>query len=230
MKTILQLVILLLLTSDTCLAVPVQSLEIIQNDVNNFVKSNLDATGNYQISNAQIDPRLQLPACEQPLALFSQSGEIKPGHNTVGIRCNASKAWTIYSTVAVKSFKDVLVLAKPLRRNDLIRPDHLTIETRDTGTLQQGYLSNPDEIINKQASRNIPAGSVLNRMHYAELNLVKRGERVNIQSGKAGLLISAPGIAMMDGVKGQQISVKNASSNRIIQATVVDPGVVSVYF
>jgi flagella basal body P-ring formation protein FlgA len=62
------------------------------------------------------------------------------------------------------------------------------------------------------------------------LTLVKRGERVNIQSGKAGVLISATGTAMADGAKGQKINVKNLSSQRVIQATVVDSGQVSVYF
>lgn len=230
MKTTPTNILLLSLIGSTCLANATQSIEAIQREVDQFIKFSLDAGGNYQISKAQIDPRLQLPACEEPLELFAQSGEIKPGQNTVGVRCNAGKAWTIYSVVSIKSFKEVLVLSKALRRNDVIRADHLTTETRDSGTLQQGYLSNADEIINKQATRNIPAGSVLNRSHYSEIFLIKRGERVSIQSGKAGLLISAPGIAMMDGAKGQQINVKNASSNRVIQATVSDIGVVSVYF
>jgi len=40
---------------------------------------------------------------------------------------------------------------------------------------------------------------------------------VNIQSGKAGVLISAVGTAMADGAKGQKINVKNLSSQRVIQ-------------
>ncbi len=230
MKTTFLSAILLLSMSASCIAAPIQSLDAIQDEINLFVKSSLDPNGSYQISSAQIDPRLQLPTCEQALEIFSPSGEIKAGRNTVGIRCNSGKNWTIYSVVAVKSFKEVLVLTKPLRRNDIIRPEHLSSETRDTNTLQQGYVSNPDEVINKQASRNLPAGMVLNRLHYAEMTVIKRGERVNIQSGRAGLLISAPGLAMTDGVKGQQINVKNISSQRVIQATVVDPGLVSVSF
>jgi flagella basal body P-ring formation protein FlgA len=35
---------------------------------------------------------------------------------------------------------------------------------------------------------------------------------------------------MMDGTQGQQISVKNVSSQRVIQATVVNSGLVSVFF
>lgn len=223
-------VILLLLAWQTCPASPMQSQAVIQEAVTSFVNSHLLADGQYQISPAQLDPRLQLPECTQALEVFTPSGEIKPGRNTLGIRCNSLPNWTIYSAVSIRSFQDVLVLVKPLQRGEAIRADHLSRQNRDTSTLQQGYISDPADVINKQASRNIPAGSVLNKLHYAELNLVKRGERVNIQSGKAGLLISAPGIAMSDGIKGQQINVKNASSHRVIQATVINAGLVSVFF
>jgi flagellar basal body P-ring formation protein FlgA len=231
MKTLnLSALLLMVLVSQTCLATPTESLQAIQSAVDNFIKSNLNVDGSYQISDTQLDPRLQLPACQKPLEIFSQSGGLKPGRNTLGIRCSSEKNWTIYSVVSIKSFKDVLILAKELRRNDAIRPDHLAIETRDTGTLPQGYLSDPTDVINKQATRNVATGSVLLRTHYSEPTVIKRGTRVNIQSGKQGLLISAPGIAMTDGIKGQQISVKNVSSQRVIQATVVDPGLVTVYF
>lgn len=224
------LLCLLLVASQPCSAASNQSLQAIQDAVNRFVESSLAPEGQYQISNAQIDNRLQLPACEQSLEIFAQSGELKPGRNTIGIRCPSANSWTIYSTVLVKSFKEVLILTKQLNRNEIISMEHLKTETRDIATLQQGYISNPEDIINKQAARLLPAGTVLNRTHYAEPRLIKRGERVNIQSGKAGLQITTAGVAMMDGIKGQKISVKNATSQRVIEATVVNPGLVTVYF
>lgn len=221
---------LLLFFSPTLPATPTQSLQAIQDSVNSFVQSSLQPDGQYQITAAQIDSRLQLPACEQNLDVFAQSGEIKPGRNTLAIRCHGLKAWTIYSTVLVREFKNVLIAGKQLDRNEVIGQEHLSTETREISTLQQGYLSDPDEIINRQATRFIAAGSVLYRMHYAEPTLIKRGERVNIQSGRPGLLITSSGEALMDGIKGQQIRVKNISSNRVIQATVTNPSVVTVNF
>lgn len=221
---------LLLFFSPTLPATPTQSLQDIQDSVNSFVQSSLQPDGQYQITAAQIDSRLQLPACEQNLDVFAQSGEIKAGRNTLAIRCHGLKAWTIYSTVLVREFKNVLIAGKQLDRNEVIGQEHLSTETRDISTLQQGYLSDPDEIINRQATRFIAAGSVLYRMHYAEPTLIKRGERVNIQSGRPGLLITSSGEALMDGIKGQQIRVKNISSNRVIQATVTNPSVVTVNF
>jgi len=229
MKTIIFLMSLLL-ANIGAFAAETQSVSALQDAINGFVSSQLDPAGEYQITTAQIDPRLQLPACDQPLDIFPQSGAIKTGRNTLGIRCTGSNNWTIYSSVVVRSFEAVLVLTKPLARHEVIGPDYLTLETRDTSTLQQGYLSDAKEILGKQATRFIPSGSVLYKMHYSEPTLVKRGERVSIQSGKPGLVITSTGVAMMDGTRGQQISVKNASSQRVIQATVVNPGLVNVFF
>ncbi len=229
MKTIKLHALMLLFVSQVSIASPTQSLQSIEDAVMTYVKSSLEVGGNYQITETQFDPRLQLPLCEQPLQVFAQ-GEIKAGRNTIGVRCGGSKSWMIYSVVGIKSYKDVLVLSKSLRRNEMIRAEDIVTETRDIATLQQGYVLDPAEVINKQASRNLAAGSVLNKLSYEELILIKRGERVNIQSGKAGLLISATGTALTDGAKGERISVKNITSQRVIQGIVVDPGLVSVPF
>lgn len=221
---------LLMILSPIGLASTSQSVTAIQDAVQSFVQSSLDPAGQYQISSAQIDPRLQLPACEENLDIFPQSGEIKPGRNTIGVRCLGVNNWTIYSTVLVKSYEAVLVLTKQLNRNDRIGPEHFSTETKDTATLLKGYLTNPEDVIDMQATRFVPAGSVLYRIHYTEPTIIKRGERVSIQSGKPGMLITSTGVAMTDGTKGQQINVKNVSSKRVIQATVINPGLVNVHF
>lgn len=230
MKTITRSLGLLFLTGQLCFGNQTQSLQSIQDAITGFVQTSLDPTGRYEISDAQLDPRLQLPVCERSLDIFAQGGNIQAGRNTVGVRCQGEQNWTIYSTVIVKSFKEVLVSTKPFNRNDTFNIPDIKTEIRDVSTLQQGYLTNPAELIGMQATRYLPAGSVLTRMHYAEPKLIRRGERVSIQSGKQGLLITSTGTALSDGVKGQQISVKNDSSKRVIQATVVHPGIVTVYF
>lgn len=229
MKTSKLSLCLLLITSQVG-AVATQSLPAIQDAVVNYVQSSLEAGGEYQLTQSQLDPRLQLAACEQPLDVFVQSGAIKPGRNTVGVRCNGVNGWTVYNTVLVKSFVRVLVYTQSLNRNDKINPEALAIETRDVSLLQPGYITDPGSLIDKLATRPIPAGSVIYSAYVAEPRLVKRGERVNIQSGAPGLIITSAGVAMMDGAKGQKISVKNISSNRVVQGTVMNPGLVAVNF
>lgn len=208
-----------------------QSIESIQSAIDDFLKGHLNTdTGAYQITPAQLDRRLQLALCNKPLQVFTQSGEIKPGRNTIGVRCTAEKGWTIYSAVTIKSFEQVVVIQKPLRRNETISIEHLARQSRETSNLPTDYISDPEQAIGKQATRNLTAGSVLSRQHYTALMLIKRGDRVSIQSARNGLLISATGLAMSDGSAGQVINVKNISSQRVVQGTVTNGGLVSVNF
>lgn len=230
MKTPKLSLCLMLVASQIGAAVTNQSLPAIQDAVVNYVQSSLEEGGEYQITHSQLDPRLQLAACEQSLEVFVQSGVIRPGRNTVGVRCNGANSWTIYNTVLVKSFIKVLVTTQSLNRNDKINPESIVIETRDVSLLQPGYINDPGFLIDKVATRPVPAGSVIYSAYITEPRLVKRGERVNIQSGSPGLMITSEGVAMMDGAKGQKISVKNISSNRVIQGTVMYPGLVAVNF
>jgi flagella basal body P-ring formation protein FlgA len=229
--TILKFPVLLLLFSlSAAMAAEVQSIASIQQAVSAFVAANLDNSGHYKTEAAPLDQRLSLPLCDNSLQVFLQAGELKPGRNTLGVRCTGGQNWMIYNQVAVKLYKDVLVLTKPLRRNEIITAEAISHETREVSALQQGYLLEPADIINKQATRNLAIGSVLIPSSYADLTLVKRGERVNIQLGKAGMSISSAGTALMNGAKGERISVKNISSQRVIQAVVIDAGLVSVNF
>jgi len=219
-----------LLAIQPCFAQTEQSLQAIEDTVNQFVTGSLDPNGNYEISKPSLDPRLSLPACDLSLDAAVQSGNLQAGRNTISVSCNGANRWTIYSTVFIKSYKQVLVTVKPLARNDVLSVGDMRLEAKDVALLQKGYLSDANEALGKQSVRFVPAGSVLYQGLFTAPALVKRGETVSIQSGKPGLLISSTGVAMMDGVKGQQIKVKNVSSKRVIQATVIQPGLVNVYF
>jgi flagellar basal body P-ring formation protein FlgA len=63
---------------------------------------------------------------------------------------------------------------------------------------------------------------------FIEPRLIKRGDKIIISTMQPAFSIRMNGIAMMDGTKGQLIRVKNENSGRIISATVIEPGLVSI--
>jgi len=128
------------------LAAPMQSLQSIQDAVRTFVKSALDAEGKYELEQQPLDSHLQLPQCDEDLQAFSQTGELKAGRMTIGVRCKGSKKWQIYSLVSIKSYKNVLVLSKPLRRGEMIHAEDLVSENREVGGLSHGYIIDPSEV------------------------------------------------------------------------------------
>ncbi|WP_347989017.1 flagellar basal body P-ring formation chaperone FlgA [Methylomonas sp. AM2-LC] len=230
MNIIKRQLLTLLLVPQISLAAQLQDVKAIENAVSSYVQSSLDTNGRYQINVTPLDMHLQLPFCDENLDVSPQAAEVKAGHNTLLVQCKGSQPWKIYSSVIVKSYKEVLVLVRPLQRNAVIHAEDIVRENREISALSQGYLLDPLDVVNKQAARNLQIGTVLNGRSYQDLTLIKRGDRVTIQLGKSGMSISMAGIAMMNGAKGDRINVKNTSSQKLIQAMVVDAAKVSVNF
>ena len=212
-----------------------QDLQGVQNLFKTFLDAQLaknsavtdDVEISYRLS--KLDNRLKLPACAQKPEVFVPKGPLKAGRNTLGIRCRANKGWTIYSGVTIKLVKPVLVMTQSLNRGDQLTKQHLRYQRMDIGLLRQGYLSNPESVLNKQAKRYLPAGSLVNPRYFEAPDLVKRGEIVKIQVKSPAFQISMAGIALMNGKAGQNIRVKNIASKRIIQARVTKPGLVTIF-
>ncbi len=222
-------VILLLLYSQNSMTAQFQTISSIQSAVSRYITKEFKDTSEYDYTLYKLDQRLKLPLCSTPLQVFTQTDTLKAGRNSIGVRCLSKKKWIIFTGAQIRSYREVLVLTHPMRRGEIITENDLAYEKRDVSRLHQGYILNPEQIINKQAKRNISAGIAITRHYFTEPKLIKRGEIVNIQAKLPNCHISMAGIAMMDGRKGQYIRVKNIKSKRIIQATVEKPGQVSVY-
>jgi flagella basal body P-ring formation protein FlgA len=222
-------VILLLVYLQNSEAAQFQTISSIQSAISHFITNEFKAANEYDYTLSQLDHRLNLPLCPKPLHIFTRTGSLKAGRNSIGVRCTSGKKWTIYTSAQIKSYRKVLVLTQAIRRGEIITEKHLSYKNRDIGDLHRGYILDTKLVINKQAKRNLSAGIVITGNHFIEPKLIKRGEKINIHATSTRFHISMAGIALMDGTKGQNIRVKNINSKRIIQATVVRPGQVSVY-
>ena len=61
-----------------------------------------------------------------------------------------------------------------------------------------------------------------------EPKVVKKGDEVMIVATKGALSVRSSGVALSDGRVGQQISVKNSATKRIVKARVKRKGLVQV--
>jgi len=229
---IIQLLLLAFLLSVGSLAIAMekQSAESIQNAIQQFIATKLPIETSYTTKLAQIDNRLQLPLCQEPLTVFTRNLLITPGRNSIGVKCKINTKWMIYTSAMVNVFKDVIILKQPVRRGDIITKDILLTEKRNIAKLRSGYFSTPQPIVSKQATRNLAIGAVINQSNITEPKLIKRGEKVTIKASSKNLEISVTGIALMDGIKKQNIRVKNVTTNKTIMATVEKQGLVVVMF
>ena len=86
----------------------------------------------------------------------------------------------------------------------------------------------PAAVIGMQLKRQIPAGApiaIADLMHPAQVN---RGDPVRLQLQVTGLSLTGQGVALESGALGERIKVRNVSSQAVIEAEVLGPGVVRV--
>lgn len=207
-----------------------QSHESISEVAKDYIARNIHFSGEYEISLMPLDSRLNLPQCAEPLEAFTTTDVIKAGRNAVGVRCNTGNKWSVFTSAVIKVYQTVIVLSQPIQRGETLTQQHISIERRDVSNLREDFVTQAEQIENKQAVRPLNAGTILSMRNFVEPKLIKRGDKVVISAGKSDFTIRMNGVAMMDGTKGQLVRIKNQNSGRIINATVVEPGLVFVNY
>ncbi len=207
---------------------PYQALGSIRDAVKQYVLTQLEDDHDVEVEVSHLDPRLRLPLCAQPLEAFFPPGHQQSGNTTVGIRCNTDTPWALYVPVKILSFKDVVVTANVIGRNEIIQASQLKLERRDTSRFHRGYFVDPVLIVGKQATRALGADTVLTPANVKTPDAVKRGQRVTLLTKSGVVEVRMAGTALANGAVGERIQVENLSSKRILQGKVTQDGVVNV--
>ena len=116
------------------------------------------------------------------------------------------------------------VAAVDIAAGAIIGADNVRIEENTSSRPEAAYWKSPYGLVAKRALR---AGTVI-RPHMAGPAqtpiIVKRNQSVVIRIESPGFLITAVGVAMLDGKAGENIKVRNVDSQRIIVAQINDDG------
>jgi len=180
----------------------------------------------YSIGN--IDPRLNTRNCDNPISFELNKQPEKQNNITILASCQDKKPWKFYVSVNFTLFGKVIVASGSIRRGDKITASQL--ETKEEIINRNRYISysKPDEVIGMIAKRSIRNGSIIQASHIQPPKLVKRGDNVVIVATNSAISVRMMGTAMMDGSLGQQISIKNKQSERVVKGRVTEAGIVTI--
>lgn len=173
-----------------------------------------------QVEVTALDERLRLPACSQTPSAFMPQGNNGRGAMTVGVRCESPLAWTLYVPVRISQNTPVLVLTRSLNRGEVITPEMLSLQSRDTAALPYGYISDLTAATGKTLKRPMIAGSVLSPDAIEAQRIIKRGQLVTVYSRIGGLEVRAQATALSDAGQGERLRVENKSSHRVVEGVV----------
>lgn len=180
---------------------------------------------NYQISG--LDPRLKLSPCNDTPRI-STSQKFRAGKLTLKTECRLPHPWKIYVSVHVERLHPVVISTRTMSRDKVIENQDLRLKTENIDRLNFGYFTSIEAVAGMITKRNLQQGSVLSPNQLVPPRLINKGDSVLIEAANSRVRVKMPGLAMSDGRKGQQISVRNTQSRRVIRAEVVAAGIVKV--
>jgi len=200
--------------------------------VQRFIEDQNKANQNskFTIHIGRLDSRLQLNACDLALETYLAPGGKLSGKTSVGVRCSSpNKPWALYIPVTVNIISNIYKTVRPLARGRIIQEQDIVSVEYNLSRLNYGYFRNKENLIGKKVKRRLKQGQVITPNQVTEPLMVKRGEKVSLIAKSSNFAIRMNGKAMMNGMFGDRIRVKNISSRRIIEGTVTRNGEVTVY-
>jgi flagella basal body P-ring formation protein FlgA len=169
---------------------------------------------------APLDSRLRVAACDVPLtASIVGASEVRP-QTMVGVRCEGSIHWTVYTTVKVESQAAVFIALRSMPRDTEVTAADFKLETRSVPGIASAYVGDAAALAAQRLGRPILGGEPLAFEALAPANLIHRGQHVVLLAHTGGLEVRMNGIALDDGRASQRIKVQNESSQRVMEGIV----------
>ncbi len=180
----------------------------------------------YTIGN--IDPRYNEKHCDIPLKFSLNRSPMNQANLTTLVECNDDKPWKLFITTTFNIYGQVVYAANTIARGHTIQHHDLQIKEEVINKFYYPGYNKVEDVVGMIAKRSIRQGSTIQANLLQAPKLVRRGDDVVIMASTQGIMIKMRGTAMQDGELGQQISVKNKQSERIIKAKVAESGLVNV--
>lgn len=180
------------------------------------------------VTSQAIDSRLKLKKCDKPLTFEHNQNTKINGSTSVKVSCSSPHAWAIYTRHHVFIKKSVLVINKNLPKGHVLTDRDFSFSTKNTSKLRNGYISDKSAVLGNKLKRSIREGQPIYNYQLEPIDMVKKGDKVNISAKVGSLTVVTSGIAMDTGRKGEQIDVQNQRSSRIVRTRIIGPNSVEV--
>ena len=136
----------------------------------------------------------------------------------------------VYVTAEIDRYIDVVVAAKPLSRNQIIKEADLEIKTMTVAEAPANGIVDPEDLVGNKVRRNLNKGEVLRSELIDVTPLINRNDVVQMIVETSNFKIVTLGEAKEKGFKGDRIKVLNLDSKNEVYALILDSNSVKVEF
>jgi flagella basal body P-ring formation protein FlgA len=180
------------------------------------------------ITVGSVDGRMNLAACPAPQA-FQQPGAKPWGKTTVGVRCTAPAAWTVYIQAQVSVQGKYVATAVPIVQGQPIDASQLVLASGDLAALPNGVVTDMAQAVGRTSTLSLAAGSPLRLDAQRSKPVVQQGQAVRVVSRGAGFSVSTEAKAIGNAGEGQVVQVR-APNGAILSGVAKLGGTVEVVF
>lgn len=168
---------------------------------------------------------------------------------TVKLTCRTNKLWSysfrnkIAKPAMVKKSGDlqtttkhsipndtrkVFILKYSKAKGDMINKSDLVLSEKKK-VMSNGATNDLKSVLGKRLKKSLREGAILKTSHLKPDWLVHKNQRIIIEHTIGAISVKMEGIALSNGAKGDRVSVKNISSNKIIEGFVESAKKISVF-
>jgi len=148
---------------------------------------------------------------------------------TVEIRVDKKIFQRISVDVEIQGFAEVFVAARDLPQNQRLTEADVKLKRVRIEKAITSYLRTLDDLRGTKLVKDLTTDAQITSDTFVADVVVKSGDLVRIVGNSGRLKISVNGKAQGSGRIGDRIAVENLQSNKLIQATIVDEGLVKVF-
>ena len=187
-------------------------------------------------SHPSIDKNKKFKSCDNQLKFFP----LFKSWTTVEIVCSdPNNNWNIFVRTRAhlanknidsqeKSINNMIVFSnKSLLKGHIIKKSDLKLFNAKKN-VGPGIFNNINDLVGRKLKQNISLGFPIRSRHLHLDWIINKGDKIDIIQNAGGINISASGVALENGQKGEKIRVKNLSSEKRLVAWVINEKKVSI--
>ena len=181
----------------------------------------LDLPDKIQVPTGTLEIRVSVSGVRNLFARFSLPVEI---------RVNNKTSRSFAATLEFEAYAEVFVAAKDLSANTKIGESDVRLEKRRLEKPVANYVRYAENLRGGVLVRDAISGSEITTDSFVAGVVIRPGDSVRVEVQSDNLKIIIKGEARAAGKIGDRIAVKNSQSGAILQAVVIDEGLVKVTF
>ena len=175
----------------------------------------------------RLDPRLALPACEQPQVSWS-AGAAPSGNSSLDLSCPAA-GWSLRLPVTIAEKRMGVVATRPLKAGELLAPDDVRLAEMTSPALSRNVLNRLDQAIGQSMRSSVPAGAWLRSFMLQQPDVIRTNQRVKVLAQGDGFVATAEGTARGNAAVGESVRVRMASGREVSGVAQADGSVLVSY-